>query len=66
MMHMSNNTSKHARHPYNLRDALTQFERGYVRNILELTRWNLPETARMLGIRRMTLDAKIRKYNIKQ
>ncbi len=52
------------RHPYNLRPALEEFERKYLRNILVLTRWNITEAAGMLGICRKTLRRKMNKYEL--
>ena len=51
-------------HPYNLRQAIERFERKYIRNILELTRWDRWKTAEMLGIAPDTLTAKIRRYHL--
>ncbi len=53
-----------ALHPYNLRLALEEFERKYLRNILVLTRWNITEAAGMLGICRKTLRRKMSKYEL--
>ena len=51
-------------HPYNLRQAMVHFERGYLANILELTRWNRAKAARMLGIDQDLLVAKIKTYQL--
>lgn len=51
-------------HPYNLRKAIERFERGFLSNILELTCWNRCKAAQMLGIKRNTLETKIRDYHI--
>lgn len=53
-------------HPYNLKQALQRFERGYIHNILELAGWDLPQTAEMLGISIKTLNAKLDHYHLKQ
>jgi DNA-binding NtrC family response regulator len=44
---------------YDLRKAVQQFEREYIRRVLEKTRWNQTVAARMLGIHRNTLLGKI-------
>lgn len=46
-------------HPYNLENAMHRFERDYIRNILELTNWDLEATARMLGIELDELKRKL-------
>ena len=51
-------------HPYNLQQAIERFERGYIANILELTRWNHRKTARLLGISTDALTAKMRDYQL--
>lgn len=51
-------------HPYNLQQAIERFERGYIANILELTRWNHRKTAKMLGISPEMLAAKMRDYQL--
>ncbi len=51
-------------HPYNLRRALENFERGYIQNILVLNCWNKASTAEMLGISRKTLEVKMKKYEL--
>ena len=53
-------------HPYNLRRALKNFERGYIQNILVLNRWNEASAAEMLGISRKTLVAKMKKYDLSE
>ncbi len=42
-----------------LREAVQRFEREYIRRVLEKTRWNQTAAARILGIHRNTLLAKI-------
>jgi two-component system response regulator AtoC len=44
---------------YDLRKAVQQFEREYIRRVLEKTHWNQTVAARMLGIHRNTLLGKI-------
>ncbi len=51
-------------HPYNLQQAIERFERGYIANILELTRWNRRKTAQMLGISADALTAKMQYYQL--
>ena len=51
-------------HPYNLHRAVQRFERGYIANILELTRWDIEKTAQMLGISTDILAEKIRNYQL--
>jgi len=51
-------------HPYNLRQALRGFERDYVRNILELLRWDLVQAAGVLGISEQALQRKIHYYGL--
>ena len=51
-------------HPYDLGRAMARFERGYLSNILELTRWNRAKAASMLGIEIETLEMKIRFYQL--
>jgi DNA-binding NtrC family response regulator len=50
--------------PYNLQQAIERFERGYIANILELTRWNRRKTAQMLEIPPDVLAAKMREYQL--
>ena len=51
-------------HPYNLRQAIARFEKGYLANILELTRWDQIKAAQMLGIDNDLLASKIRDYEL--
>lgn len=45
-----NRGKEKAVHPYNLEHAVHRFQRDYIRNILELTNWDMPTAAKMLGI----------------
>lgn len=51
-------------HPYNLRKAVEQFERHYLRNILQLSKGDKLTAAALLGIHIRTLESKIKKYDI--
>jgi DNA-binding NtrC family response regulator len=77
MMHTTGRTSgsilttgesQHSRtigeHPYNLRRAMERFEKGYLHNILELTRGKRTRAAEMLGISLKTLSLKMKKYEL--
>jgi len=44
---------------------LQEVEKAHIHNILEETGWNIKRTARILGIDRSTLYAKIRRYGLK-
>jgi DNA-binding NtrC family response regulator len=48
-----------------LRKAVQQFEREYIRRVLEKTRWNQTAAARMLGIHRNTLLGKIEQLDLR-
>ena len=61
---MENKRGPAGNHPYNLRQAMARFERGYLSNILELTQWDRAKAARMLGIEKNTLEMKIRDYQL--
>jgi DNA-binding NtrC family response regulator len=50
---------------YDLRKAVQQFEREYIRRVLEKTRWNQTVAARMLGIHRNTLLGKIEQLDLR-
>ena len=50
---------------YDLRKAVHQFEREYIRRVLEKTRWNQTVAARMLGIHRNTLLGKIDQLDLR-
>lgn len=44
---------------------LAEVERQHIQRILQETRWNISQAARLLGIDRVTLYNKIRKYHLK-
>jgi two-component system response regulator AtoC len=50
---------------YDLRKAVQQFEREYIRRVLEKTHWNQTMAARMLGIHRNTLLGKIEQLELR-
>jgi transcriptional regulator with GAF, ATPase, and Fis domain len=50
---------------YDLRKAVHQFEREYIRRVLEKTHWNQTAAARMLGIHRNTLLGKIEQLDLR-
>jgi two-component system response regulator AtoC len=50
---------------YDLRKAVQQFEREYIRRVLEKTHWNQTVAARMLGIHRNTLLGKIEQLELR-
>ena len=50
---------------YDLRKAVQQFEREYIRRVLEKTHWNQTMAARMLGIHRNTLLGKIEQLDLR-
>jgi two-component system response regulator AtoC len=50
---------------YDLRKAVHQFEREYIRRVLERTHWNQTAAARMLGIHRNTLLGKIEQLDLR-
>jgi DNA-binding NtrC family response regulator len=50
---------------YDLRRAVQQFEREYIRRVLEKTRWNQTAAARILGIHRNTLLGKIEQLDLR-
>ena len=51
-------------HPYTLRQAMKDFERGYLQNMLILNNWDVPDTANILGIDPETLRAKMEKFHL--
>ena len=48
-----------------LRPVVQQFEREYIRRVLEKTHWNQTMAARMLGIHRNTLLGKIEQLDLR-
>ena len=50
---------------YDLRKAVHQFEREYIRRVLEKTHWNQTAAARILGIHRNTLLGKIEQLGLR-
>lgn len=62
--HLERSDEGQSEHPYNLHQAIERFEGKYIRNILELTRWNRAQTAFMLGVSQETLAAKIRQHHL--
>ncbi len=46
--------------------SLAQMEKSHIERVLRKTGWNLSESARILGIHRNTLRAKIKEYKIKK
>jgi DNA-binding NtrC family response regulator len=63
---IADNQSKETgtKHPYNLRQAMKDFERGYLQNMLILNNWDVPGTANILGIAPETLRAKMEKFHL--
>jgi two-component system response regulator HupR/HoxA len=49
-----------------VRDAAESVERRAIEEVLRRTGWTKTETARILGISRPTLDAKIEQYGLKE
>ncbi|OFV96165.1 MAG: hypothetical protein A3F68_04860 [Acidobacteria bacterium RIFCSPLOWO2_12_FULL_54_10] len=45
-------------------DAVTEFEKRYIRRVLESNGWNQLQSAKTLGIHRNTLGRKIDEYKI--
>ena len=45
--------------------SLDQLEKEHILNILQANNWNINKSARILGINRVTLYNKIKKYNLK-
>ena len=48
----------------NLKLAKNEFEREYIRKVLEASHWDVPKAANILGIERTYLYSKIKKFNI--
>jgi transcriptional regulator with GAF, ATPase, and Fis domain len=51
--------------PVHLKDAVQQFERDLIRAALERTRGNQSQAARLLGVKHTTLNAKVKRYQIR-
>lgn len=49
-----------------LREACEQFERQYVLRVLERVRWNVSRAARLLGVHRNTVLAKLAAWGIQR
>jgi DNA-binding NtrC family response regulator len=47
-------------------ESLEEFEKGFIRQILNKYSWNISRTAKALKVDRVTLYNKIRKYDLKQ
>ena len=47
-----------------MEQVVSKVEADHIRKTLELTKWNLQRTSRVLDVARNTLKAKIKKYNI--
>jgi len=52
-------------HPVDLKDAVQQFERELISAALERTRGNQSQAARLLGVKHTTLNAKVKRYQIR-
>ncbi len=46
-------------------EAVSEFERKFIRKVLERNEWNRCRAARMLGIHRNTLSKKITEYKLR-
>ena len=55
---------KHEKHPYNLKAAVKNFERGYLINILQLSNGDKRKAAQMLDVPIGFLRKKIEEYEI--
>jgi DNA-binding NtrC family response regulator len=51
--------------PVDLKDAVQQFERELISAALERTRGNQSQAARLLGVKHTTLNAKVKRYQIR-
>ena len=49
-----------------LRDAMQQFERQYILRVLERVGWNVSRAARLLGVHRNTVLAKLSAWGIQR
>ena len=49
-----------------LRDACDQFERQYVLRVLERVQWNVSRAARLLGVHRNTVLAKLAGWGVQR
>jgi DNA-binding NtrC family response regulator len=49
-----------------LRDACEQFERQYVLRVLERVNWNVSRAARLLGVHRNTVLAKLSAWGVRR
>jgi len=58
-------TDQLSREGYDLREALQHFEREYIIEVLRKTQWNQSLAARMLGVHRNTLLAKMELLNLR-
>ncbi len=47
-------------------ESLTQLEKQHIRNVLKSCNWNIKKSAQILGINRVTLYNKIKKFNLKK
>ena len=50
--------------PFNLKQRLEEFERGYLQNVLQFTQWDTRETSQLLGIPQETLLDKMGRYHL--
>lgn len=51
--------------PVDLKDAVQKFERDLISAALERTRGNQSQAARLLGVKHTTLNAKLKRYQIR-
>ncbi|MEW6456571.1 MAG: sigma-54 dependent transcriptional regulator [Acidobacteriota bacterium] len=49
-----------------LKKSLNEIEKDYISNILNENNWNISKSARILGVERLTLYNKIKKYKLKK